>query len=180
MIPLYVLGLLIRYGPQHGYQLKKTITEELEDFTRIKLPAIYYHLEGMAKGGLLSASCEKQENRPEKTVYAITPKGRKAFDNLLAKLLKTQYRPSFDNDAIIFFSNEIPPEAVFLALQNEQQSLRASIETMNRHKQETLPFIPEEAQPMVEIIFSHHEHHYQAELDWVEQTLAKLKGVKQP
>ena len=51
---------------------------------------------------------------------------------------------------------------------------------MNRHKQETLPFIPEESQPMVEIIFSHHEHHYQAEMDWVEQTLVKLKGVKQP
>ena len=64
MIPLYVLGLLQRYGPQHGYQLKKNISEELEDFTQIKLPSIYYHLEGMAKNGLLSASSEKTDNRP--------------------------------------------------------------------------------------------------------------------
>jgi hypothetical protein len=55
-----------------------------------------------------------------------------------------------------------------------------SLETIKRHKKETLPFVPEEAQPTVEIIFSHHEHHYQAELDWVEQTLDRLKGEKKP
>ena len=59
MIPLYVLGLLQRYGPQHGYQLKKTISEELEDFTQIKLPTIYYHLEKMESQGLFTCSTEK-------------------------------------------------------------------------------------------------------------------------
>ena len=25
MIPLYILGLLLRFGPQHGYQIKKLL-----------------------------------------------------------------------------------------------------------------------------------------------------------
>ena len=45
MIPLYILGLLLRFGPQHGYQIKKLLEEQLEDFTQIKLPTVYYHLE---------------------------------------------------------------------------------------------------------------------------------------
>ena len=38
MIPLYILGFLLRYGPQHGYQIKKLISEQMADFTSIKLP----------------------------------------------------------------------------------------------------------------------------------------------
>ncbi len=176
MIPLYVLGLLLRYGPQHGYQLKKTISEELADFTQIKLPSIYYHLEGMAKNGLLSASSEKLDNRPEKTVYAITPKGKKAFDGLLNKLLKTTYRPVFDNDALFYFSTELPMGEITRSLEEQRKCLLVSLETISRHKVETLLFTPDEARQMVEIIFSHHEHHFKAELAWVEQSLITLSG----
>jgi DNA-binding PadR family transcriptional regulator len=59
MIPFYILGLLQRFGPQHGYQLKKIIGEQLSDFTQIKLPTIYYHLEKMEADGLLAANSEK-------------------------------------------------------------------------------------------------------------------------
>ena len=177
MIPLYVLGLLLRYGPQHGYQLKKTISEELADFTQIKLPSIYYHLEGMEKNGLLSASSEKTDNRPEKTIYAITPKGKKAFEGLLTKQLNTHYRPTFDNDAIFYFSDALPQEQIVQALENERQNLRLSLETIARHQKESMQFVPDDARTMVEIIFSHHAHHMQAELDWVEQSLVTLKGA---
>lgn len=180
MIPLYVLGLLQRYGPQHGYQLKKTISEELADFTQIKLPSIYYHLEGMAKNGLLSASSEKTDNRPEKTVYAITPKGQKAFEGLLAKLLNTHYRPTFDNDAIFYFSNDLPQEEIVQSLKTERQNLRVGLETIERHQKETMQFVPDDARSMVEIIFSHHVHHMQAELNWIDQSLETLKGVIEP
>jgi DNA-binding PadR family transcriptional regulator len=175
MIPLYVLGLLMRYGPMHGYQLKKTISEELEDFTQIKLPSIYYHLEGMEKSGLLSANSEKSENRPEKTVYTITEKGRQAFRRLLEKLLNTRYRPVFDHDAIFYFANELPPATLAQSLEEQHENLRASLKTVEKHRNETIPLVPASDRPMVEIIFSHHEHHLRAELDWVEETQRMLK-----
>ena len=68
IIPFYILGLLQRFGPQHGYQIKKIISEQLADFTQIKLPVIYYHLEKMTQDELISPDCEKNGNRPEKTL----------------------------------------------------------------------------------------------------------------
>ena len=66
MIPLYILGLLLRFGPQHGYQIKKLLEEQLEDFTQIKLPTVYYHLEKMEAAGLIEAHRDRQEPDPKK------------------------------------------------------------------------------------------------------------------
>ena len=94
MVPLYILGLLQRFGPQHGYQIKKILAEQLTDFTQIKLPTIYYHLVKMKEDGLLSASSEQPGGRPTKTVYAITEKGIDGFQSMLTALLDFNYRPS--------------------------------------------------------------------------------------
>ena len=79
MVPLYILGLLTRYGPQHGYQIKKIIAESLADFTQIKLPTIYYHLTKMAENGLLSAASEKTGARPEKNRIQPDGQGRRSI-----------------------------------------------------------------------------------------------------
>lgn len=79
MIPLYILGFLLRYGPQHGYQIKKRMSEQMADFTNIKLPTIYYHLEKMERDGLISAEELREGLRPEKRVYQITPEGKERF-----------------------------------------------------------------------------------------------------
>ena len=176
MIPLYMLGLLQRYGPQHGYQLKKTISEELEDFTQIKLPTIYYHLEKMSTQGLIEGASERAGTRPEKTIYAITQSGKEAFSAALSEQLSAQYRPVFSNDALFYFSEHLPEEAILLSLQQQKAVLRTSLETIEQHKRQTLAFIPEDAKAMVNIIFSHHEYHFRVELDWVEYALMQMKG----
>ena len=176
MIPLYVLGLLQRYGPQHGYQLKKTISEELEDFTQIKLPTIYYHLEKMSAQGLIEGSSERAGARPEKTIYAITQSGMEAFSAALHDQLSAQYRPVFSNDALFYFSDHLPEDEIFRSLQKQRECLLQSMQTIDQHKQQTLAFIPEDEKPMVNIIFAHHEYHFRAELDWVEYALMQMKG----
>jgi DNA-binding PadR family transcriptional regulator len=70
---IVILDLLQRYGPKHGYQIKKIISEQLSDFTQIKLPTIYYHLEKMATDKMLSTSIEKESSRPEK-IFILSPK----------------------------------------------------------------------------------------------------------
>jgi len=91
MIPLYILGLLLRFGPQHGYQIKKLIAEQLEDFTQIKLPTVYYHLEKMEAAGLILANRDKQGARPEKTVYQVNKAGEDKFKELLHQSLQINY-----------------------------------------------------------------------------------------
>lgn len=174
MIPLYILGLLQRFGPQHGYQIKKIIAEQLADFTQIKLPTIYYHLEKMETDGLLSANREKPEGRPEKTIYTITDKGIVAFKNLIAGLIEFEYRPTFPSDGVFYFSDYIENAEILSHLTAYIQKLNTAISNIEKHKEETLGFVPEEDRTMVNIIFSHHEHHYRAELYWAEETLNRL------
>ena len=175
MIPFYILGLLERFGPQHGYQIKKIISDQLADFTQIKLPAIYYHLSKMTAAGLLTETREKSGARPEKTVYRITNKGREAFREKTEDLIKFQYRPVFPIDGIFYFSDRYKSADIVKALEDYIDRLTASLEIIEKHKKETLLYVPDEVKVMVNIIFSHHEHHYRVELDWAEETLNNIK-----
>lgn len=175
MIPFYILGLLQRFGPQHGYQIKKIIAEQLSDFTQIKLPTIYYHLDKMKADGLLDAASEKPGSRPEKTVYSITGKGISAFRKMIAEQLEFEYKPVFHSDAVFYFSDFIDMQDILTHLTAYIDKLKKAIASMETHKKETLQFVPIEYKTSVSIIFSHHEHHYRAELKWAEETLNILK-----
>lgn len=177
MIPLYILGLLQRFGPQHGYQIKKIIAEQLADFTQIKLPVIYYHLDKMKADGLLSANSEKPDARPEKTVYSITDKGIEAFKKMLAGLLEFEYRPVFPADGVFFFLDHYQIEEIVEHLHIYVKKLGETLAVIDQHRKETLSYVPDEVKIMVKIIFSHHERHYQAELEWAEDVLKKFKKV---
>lgn len=174
MIPLYILGLLQRFGPQHGYHIKKLIAEQLADFTQIKLPTIYYHLEKMKADGLLTANNEKPGSRPEKTIYMITDKGKKAFQDMLAGMLEFEYRITFPVDGVFFFSDYLETTEITKHLRIYIEKLEKALSALQKHKQETLQFIPNEMKIMAGIIFSHHEHHYQAEMDWAIESLNNM------
>lgn len=176
IIPLYILGLLQRFGPQHGYQIKKIIAEQLSDFTQIKLPTIYYHLEKMEADGLLFANREKPGSRPEKTIYAVTDKGMAAFMDYLHHLLAFSYRPVFPHDGVFYFSDYLDTEALINSLKALITDMEEEISELLQHKTETLAFIPRDMQLPAEIVFSHHEHHYRAELDWALKALKTLSG----
>lgn len=174
MIPLYILGLLQRFGPQHGYQIKKIISEQLADFTQIKLPVIYYHLEKMQKEGLLCANNKKDNLYPEKTIYKVTDKGIAEFRERLNKQLAFNYRPIFETDALFYFSDSVCAENLIGSVTQYIAKLTHIINLLDIHKKETLNMVPDQMKPMVNIIFSHHAHHYKAELDWAGETFKTL------
>lgn len=175
MIPLYILGMLLRYGPLHGYQIKKMLMEQMADFTDIKLPTIYYHLEKMEATGLISARNVKDGVRPEKRVYQVSGSGREKFVQLLQSTLEISYRPTFEVDGALFFSDYADPEDFRYALESHISSLLESLERISRHRCEVISGIPEEMRGAAELIFTHHELHYQAELAWTRQAIAALK-----
>ena len=178
MIPLYILGLLQRFGPQHGYQIKKIISDELADFTQIKLPTIYYHLEKMQGDDLLEASFDKPGHRPEKTVYSVTEKGAATFRSKLSAMLEFEYRPGFPADSVFYFSEALKKEDMIEHLETYILRLQKIEAEIVKHKNMTLQVIPEDAKADVRIIFSHHEYHYRAELQWANEALRIYREEK--
>lgn len=175
MIPLYILGILLRFGPQHGYQIKKLMEEQLKDFTQIKLPTVYYHLEKMEASGVLTALRDKQSARPEKTVYFLGDTGAEKFKELLKQTLDVKYQPVFDVDAAFYFSEYLTVSEILESLTQHISKLNEALESIEKRREEMAKFLPEEMILYADIILNHHVLHYQAERSWAEESAETIK-----
>ena len=119
-----LLGLL-KEGPKHGYEIRKTIEQALNTFTNIDSRSIYYPLRRLEKKGLVIKRPGRKGKRPAKFVYSITKEGAAAFEQLLNKNLLTFQRPIFNVDLSLYF---LPLVKSGLALSR----LRSRIRGMNR------------------------------------------------
>lgn len=173
-VQTYILGFLLRYGPQHGYRLKQLIAENASDFTRIKLPTIYYHLEKMLADGLLSATGEQEGRRPERMVYEITEKGKTAWEKMLLESMNTRYEPEFIGDAVLYFSDALDSEVLRTALQKQAGYLEAVVGKIGVHRGDVMSHLPGRPGRMAVMIIDHHLAHYQTELQWIQDVLRKL------
>jgi DNA-binding PadR family transcriptional regulator len=173
-VPLYILGLLRRFGPLHGYQIKKVISEEIADFANIKLPTVYYHVQRMEADGLLSASREKDSNRPERRVYSITAAGNQAFDEGLAGLLELEYAPTFDSDALLYFGDSFELSDIRDALDAHASFMLAALAALDAHASAALEHVPADKRTWASAIFDHHRKHYQVEASWARGLLSTL------
>jgi DNA-binding PadR family transcriptional regulator len=96
------LGLLVD-GPKHGYEIKRTIEEELFPFVGLQVKSIYYPLKKMEQLDLIRKDVGREGKWPEKFVYSITPKGRKIFDHLITESFLSIERPFFNIDLSLYF-----------------------------------------------------------------------------
>jgi hypothetical protein len=93
---------------------------------------------------------------------------------MLKNMLVFDYRPTFLSDGVFYFSDHLEISNITAHLNAYIQKLYKIIASIQTHKNETTLFIPDEMKTMTNIIFSHHKHHYQAELDWASETLNRL------
>src|SRR3989338_9207677 len=91
---LILLGLL-KESPKHGYEIKKKIKEILSLFAGVDLKSIYYPLHILEKKNLVTKKTGKAGRRPQRIVYALTPKGESRFNQVLTKSLLNFKRPQF-------------------------------------------------------------------------------------
>lgn len=173
-IPFYLLGLLIRYGPQHGYKLKQIIEERISDFAKIKLPTIYYHLQKLKEQGYIEEAIDKEGNRPEKLVYTITESGIKYFDHLYINQLHENYTPEFALDGVLFYREKVDQEVLLEELKRKKEAIVEKLNSMQLHKENTLNHVHELGRVSTSLIFEHHQCHYEAELRWLEKAIKGL------
>ncbi len=125
---LLLLGLL-KERPRHGYEIKTKIKEILSLFAGVDLKSIYYPLTVLEKKGLVGKRIAKQGKRPQRFVYALTPKGQARFDELLTKSLLDFKRPQFSLDLSLYFLNYIQPDI-------DKRRLRGRIFILNKVSRE--------------------------------------------
>src|ERR1700733_2451924 len=81
---LLILGVLHR-GNLHPYEIKRRLEKAMvECYTDVDVGTLYYAIRQLAKDGLIAAVARQRVARGGvRTVYGITPAGRRRFQDLL-------------------------------------------------------------------------------------------------
>jgi DNA-binding PadR family transcriptional regulator len=75
----YAILSILSIGPMSGYDIKKRFEKSLAYFWSESYGQIYPILKNLAKQGLATRSIQKQVGKPDRHIYALTDKGRKAL-----------------------------------------------------------------------------------------------------
>lgn len=89
MNSLIILAMLTE-RERYGYEISKLLKEKYALYTRVSSSSIYYTLDRLAGDGLISKREEKVGNRPTRSIYTITPLGKKEFRTKLLKMVKRE------------------------------------------------------------------------------------------
>ena len=87
----FILGILHR-GNFHPYEIKRRLNNALvECYTDVDVGTLYYAVRQMAKSGDIAPKTKQKVTRGgERTIYRITPHGRRRFQELLLERFQEQ------------------------------------------------------------------------------------------
>ncbi|QVQ50126.1 PadR family transcriptional regulator [Spiractinospora alimapuensis] len=89
------LLLLLVEAPMHAYRMQQLIRERNKDevVNIAQRNSIYQTLDRLARDELITVlDTERQHNRPDRTIYSITPEGRDVLHDWLGTMLSTPAR----------------------------------------------------------------------------------------
>jgi len=124
-----ILGLLSE-RPMHPYEMFQTFMQRSEDrIVKVRPGSLYHTVERLERDELVRATgTEREGNRPERTTYEITDRGRDRFLERLTEMLaewKYEY-PEFP--LAIAEAHNLPRETVIRLLQKRALVLRSQLE----------------------------------------------------
>jgi DNA-binding PadR family transcriptional regulator len=173
-VRLLILGLLQRFGPNHGHAMRQYVHNAcLDQWADVQPGSLYYALDQLAKEGLIEAERkEKVGARPARTIYAITDTGLAEFRRLLVSLLDT-IRPMHDSfNLALMFSSAIEDDLLASLVTSRIARLSEEVGVLQRGCASSLShgYISQRGAE----IFRHIESRVQADLEWHEAFLGKL------
>ena len=125
-IRLFILGTLAASGPLHGHQIRQQAqTDRTETWTDVQVGSVYGALKRLANEDLVrEVRTERVGNRPERTVYEITPEGRRALAAVRDAALRELDRHYDPFDLALAQSRDLPEEHLEQIVENRLAGLR--------------------------------------------------------
>lgn len=174
-VKLLILGLLMERD-RHPYEIRQTIKDRNWHVTfRVRDGSLYYAVDQLRDDGLIEASeivPVPGENRPDKTIYRITDKGKNEFLGMLyGQMEETQfpYHPLFPS---LPFVRHGDPEKVAESTSRQIAACEARIERMKAVIQLKEEVLPKGSLHLLRGILRFSE----AERDWLNDVLADAES----
>jgi DNA-binding PadR family transcriptional regulator len=174
-IRLFILGTLAASGPLHGHQIRQQAQADRTDrYTDIQVGSLYGALKRMAREGLVrEVRTERVGNRPERTVYEITPEGRQALSAIREQVLHKISLPHDPFDLALKQARDIAEEDLAQIVDDRLATLRAQ-ELAWRHQAERADPYLNDAERM---ITRHVIDRAAAEVRWHEELLDRIPKI---
>ncbi|MFN8517249.1 MAG: PadR family transcriptional regulator [Thermomicrobiales bacterium] len=172
---LLILGALRFMQPTYGYEVRRELESwHAEEWANIAYGSIYFALNKMAEEGLVAVQeTDQVGKRPARTTYVVTEKGETEFQRLVREYW-WEFKPVISPFRVaVAFMDQLSPDELIGALRHRASIIQAGIAGM-REAIATLPLEPDKPRHVAEIfhlLLSGHE----AELQWIEQALAKVQ-----
>ena len=174
-IRLFILGTLAASGPLHGHQIRQQAQADRTDrYTDIQVGSVYGALKRMAREGLVrELRTERVGNRPERTVFEITPEGRHALSAIREEILHKIGLPHDPFDLALKQARDMAEEDLAQIVADRLAGLRAQ-ELSWRHQAERADPYLNEAERM---ITRHLIDRAATEVRWHEELLNQVPKI---
>ena len=174
-IRLFILGTLQATGPLHGHQIRQQAQADRTDrYADIQVGSLYGALKRMAREGLVrEVRTERVGNRPERTVYEITPEGRRALSAIREEVLHKISLPHDPFDLALKQARDMDEDDLAQIVADRLATLRAN-EVSWRHQAERADPYLNEAERM---ITRHVIDRVAAEVRWHEELLNRVPKI---
>jgi DNA-binding PadR family transcriptional regulator len=166
-----VLGLLV-VKEQSGYDLNRSAQQSVGLIYAPAKSRIYAVLPRLLKRGLVTRREVPQRKRPDKTVYRITPAGRRALRDWLNDTNQSLSRPLLLLK--VFFGSEADPDALAEQLLCRRAEIASELETLREIERRNKDVHDDEL-----LLFSNLTLDWglaidPIELEWIDRALARI------
>jgi DNA-binding PadR family transcriptional regulator len=163
-----VLGQLAA-GSRSGYEIKALLEDGAAHFWHASYSQIYSELRRLSELGLASEEHVRQDGRPDKRVYTITPEGRVALD---AWLREPWGLASLKDESLVklTLAGPLPPELVT----GELRRLKAAHERRRADFEDRIAALPPDAGPYLALALRKGVHAQRAFAAWCQEAIDSL------
>ncbi|WNS41857.1 PadR family transcriptional regulator [Paenibacillus sp. MMS20-IR301] len=163
---LLILGLLLERD-MHPYEITLVMKERtMDQFIKLQMGSLYYAVDKLAEGGHIEAvEIIRSPDRPDKTIYRITDKGRELMEQLILQQIKTSgqlYHPLY---MALALSRYIDQEKVERLLEERIRETEHQVNYAYQVYEEHITVVPRSA---LHLMYGRYEHSL-TELKWLKR-----------
>jgi DNA-binding PadR family transcriptional regulator len=158
---------LLHEEPMHPYEISFTMRQRHWDWCiKLKFGSLYHTVETLIRDGFIeSVETERQGRRPERTVYAVTDRGRQAFLARLGEMVSVPERQYTEFEAGLKFIAHLDRGTAIRHLRDRVAALQVEVdhlETVMRMLQDL-----KRLRRLSRIELEHALALFGAEIDWI-------------
>jgi len=157
----------------HGHQIRREAqVSRTESWSNVKPGSLYGALQRMeTEGAIEIVRTEQEGNRPERTVYQITPTGHAEMLALRDSILRdARLKPDPVDLAIQFLRDDMTPEEARMELVLRHRDIKDQIALWRSSREHAEPFLND----MERMIYEHAMRRLDLELQWHQELLQRL------